>query len=74
MMRPLFSRRDEESERIVVVDHHAIRSQVDPAFIRIDRDVHRASADVASARRVSCHFGLGELKTCQYLCPRSRFP
>ena len=46
---PLLPRRNEKSQRVAIVHHHAISSQVDPALVGIPRDVHRAGADVAPA-------------------------
>src|SRR5262249_52963735 len=45
----LLAGRDVEAERVFVVNHDAVSSEVDPAFIRVACDVNRARADVTPA-------------------------
>src|SRR5439155_556944 len=44
----VLARRDVEAELVLVVDHHAIAAEVDPAVVRIAGDVEAAGADVAA--------------------------
>src|SRR5579859_7443469 len=45
----LFARRNKKAQLIAIMNHDAIRAQIDPALVRVARDVHRAGADVTSA-------------------------
>src|SRR5213594_1206844 len=43
----MFSRRDIETDRILVVNHHPVGPPVDPALVRIARNIDAARAYVA---------------------------
>src|SRR5262245_6987825 len=45
----LLAGRDVEAERIFIVNHHSVGSEIDPALIGVARDVNRARADVTPA-------------------------
>src|SRR5580704_8379298 len=45
----LFSGRNKKSQGVAVMHHHSIGSEIYPAFVGIDGDVHGAGADVAPA-------------------------
>src|SRR6516165_2362949 len=45
----VFARRNVEAQRLLIVDHHPVGATIDPASVRITRDVITSSANVASA-------------------------
>ena len=45
----VFARRNVEAQRLLIVDHHPVGAAIDPAGVRITRDVITSSANVASA-------------------------